>query len=91
MRDLGFTPCLTDPDVWMRTATKLQGFKYLDYILIHTDNLFFISHQADLVMEGFYTTHTLKADPKTGKKWGKTYTYLGADLAKFQVPDTRET
>ena len=88
MIDLGFTPCITDPDVWIRAATKLEGFEYCEYVLIHTDYLLVISHRADLIMKGFEKAYTLKSDPKTGKKWDKNFTYLGSDLAKFEVPDT---
>ena len=28
IRYLGFTSCLADQNVWMRAATKLDGFKF---------------------------------------------------------------
>ena len=89
MRDLGFSSCLADPDVWMRAATKSDGYKYWEYILVHSDDLLVISHRAKLVMKGFDTAYTLKPDAK-GKKWAEPTMYLGADIAKFQVPDTGE-
>ena len=42
-------------------------------------------------MKVFDNAYTLKADPKTGKKWDKLSTYLGDELDKFQVIDTGET
>ena len=75
----------------MRTATKLEGFKYWEYVLIHTENLLVISHRVDLVLKGFDKAYSLKADPKTGKKWHESSTYIGAELSKFQLLDTRET
>ena len=75
----------------MSAATKFGGFKYWEYVLIHTGNLLVIYHLSDLVMKGFHKAYILKVYPKTGKKWYKPSTYLGADLAKFQVSDTGET
>ena len=68
MRDLVFTSFIADPYIWMGSATKFEGFKYREYVIIHTDNLLVISHRADLDMKVFDQNYTLKADPKTGKK-----------------------
>ena len=64
MRDLGFSSCLADPDVWMRAATKSDGYKYWEYILVHSDDLIVISQRAKLVMKVFDTAYTLKPDAK---------------------------
>ena len=76
---LGFSSCLADPDVWMRTATKPDGYNYWEYILVHYDDLLVISHRAELVMKCFDTSHTLNLDAN-GKKWAEPKTYLGADI-----------
>ena len=55
MRDLGFSSCLTDPDVWIRADTNLDDYKYWDYIIVHSNDLFVISHRSDLVMKVFNT------------------------------------
>jgi hypothetical protein len=33
LAELNFTSCKADPDVWMRPATKPDGFTYYEYIL----------------------------------------------------------
>ena len=33
----GFKSILVDTDVWRREATKSDGYKYYDYVLIYTD------------------------------------------------------
>ena len=35
--DMGYRPCRADPDVWMRAATKENGFKYWEYVLCYVD------------------------------------------------------
>ena len=57
---------------------------------MHSDNLLVISHRTNLVMKGFDTVYTLKLDANR-KKWAEPTTYLGSDIDKFQVPDTRDT
>jgi hypothetical protein len=34
LKDLGFTSCLADPDVWFRAAKKPDGYEYYEYILV---------------------------------------------------------
>ena len=55
MIDLGFSSFLADPDVWMRAATKIDGYTYWGYILMHSDDLLVISHRDYLFMKGFDT------------------------------------
>ena len=57
---------------------------------MYYDDLLVISHRANLVMKGFDIAHTLKPDVD-GNEWANPTTYIGADIAKFQVPDTGET
>ena len=74
----------------MHAATNSDGYKYWEYILMYYDDLLVISHRANLVMKGFDIAHTLKPDVD-GNEWANPTTYIGADIAKFQVPDTGET
>ena len=51
MRDtLGFQSCLADPDVWMREATREDGSKYYEYVLLYTDDCLVISDNAEKVL-----------------------------------------
>ena len=59
---------LYDKYVCMWTVTKSSGYKYWEYVIIHTDNLLIIFHHDALVMKGFDQYYTLKKDTKTGKK-----------------------
>ena len=50
MRHNGFTPCLADPDVWMRPAMKSNGHEYYEYVLLYTDDALCISENAEKVL-----------------------------------------
>jgi hypothetical protein len=85
MKDLEFDPSKADPDVWMRPATKPDGFQYYEYVLIHTDDLLVVSHCADVIMKSFTDFYTLKEDPATQLPYGPPTRYLGADVGQFEV------
>jgi hypothetical protein len=47
MRELGYTSCKADPDVWMKAMVRLDdGFKYYAYILLYVDDVLCIHHDA---------------------------------------------
>eukprot|EP00978_Attheya_sp_CCMP212_P018938 scaffold52381_cov39-Attheya_sp.AAC.1 len=50
MRELGFEPSDADPDVWMRAATKLDGSKYYEYVLIYIDDILALGEHPEKVM-----------------------------------------
>ncbi len=41
---LGYKSCLADPDVWLRPATKPNGFQYYEYVLVYVDDVLVLSH-----------------------------------------------
>ncbi len=43
LQSMNFTPCLVDPDVWMRAACKPNGAEYYEYIFVYVD-LLVLSH-----------------------------------------------
>jgi hypothetical protein len=51
MSDMHFKSCPADPDVWMRPATKTNGEKYYEYVLIYVDNILAVSAKPDEVMQ----------------------------------------
>ena len=86
MRDLGFSSCLTDIDIWIRAATNPDGYKYWENILVNYDDLLVVSPCNNILMKGFDTAYNLRPETNV-KKWSKPTTYIGADSAKFQVAD----
>ena len=50
MLHLDFTPCLADPDVWMRPAKKSDGSQYYEYVLLYVDDVLVISENAESIL-----------------------------------------
>eukprot|EP00978_Attheya_sp_CCMP212_P043703 scaffold289776_cov54-Attheya_sp.AAC.1 len=80
MRELGFEPSNADPDIWMRAATKLDGFKYYEYILIYVDDILALGEHPEKVMISLSEIYQLKKDKKTGKTYAPPERYLGANI-----------
>ena len=51
MRHLDYTSCPTDPELWMRPATKPDGTQYYSYILLYTDDALVIDCNAENVLQ----------------------------------------
>ena len=79
--DLGFIPSLADPDVWMKPATKSDGFRYYEYILCYVDDMLVIRDDLKAVIMGLKSVFKLKGD-----KAEVPDTYLGATLNKVEAP-----
>ena len=51
MMHLGFTPCLADPDLWMRPEVRpSNGMSYYAYVLLYVDNVLVVHHDATDVL-----------------------------------------
>ena len=58
--DLGFKPSAADPDVWMRPATKADGTKYYEYILVYVDDILAMSKKPEEIMQSLMNEFTFK-------------------------------
>ena len=75
--ELNYTPSRADPDVWIRPATKPNGFEYYEMTLVYVDDILCISADPKATMKGIQETFKLKDD-----KIEKPEHYLGARLAQ---------
>jgi hypothetical protein len=82
LRDLGYTSCKADPDVWMRVNSKPSGERYWEFVLMYVDDIMCISHDPQKVMDLIGKVYTLKKGSV-----GEPTTYLGADIGKYYLPD----
>jgi hypothetical protein len=82
-RDLGFTACLADPDVWLRTATRANGEKYYEYLLVHTDDLLVVSENPRSILDEIDSHFKLKAGSVEEPR-----KYLGAAILRYVLPQT---
>jgi ribosomal protein S14 len=78
LRDFGYTSCKADPDVWMRSKTKPDGFKYWSYILVYTDDILVVDHEPQVIMDYLASRYTLK--PGSVKE---PDSYLDSQISKY--------
>ena len=82
LQDLGFTSSLADPDVWYKEATKPDGFRYYEYVLIYVDDILVLSHQPKLFMNALGALYHLKEGSV-----GAPEHYLRATVKQWQFPN----
>jgi hypothetical protein len=85
LQDLGYKSSKADPDVWMREAVKTNGHKYYEMLFVYVDDILALSHQATMSIQEI--TNFFKAKDGSIKP---PEIYLGADVARIQLPDGRE-
>jgi hypothetical protein len=84
---LKFQSYKADPYVWFCPATKKDGSKYYDYLLIYVDNILTVSEHPKDVMETLSGLYRLKEDPMMGKTYDHPSQYLGTDIGHYHFDD----
>ena len=82
LQDLGYTSSKANPDVWMHAAVKPNGHKYYKMLFVNINDILALSHKATESIQDI--TKFYKAMEGSIKPPG---IYLGADVAKIQLPD----
>ena len=82
LMDTGYKPTKADPDVWIRPATKSDGFEYYEMVLCYVDDILSISDDPKSTLIALTSTFKLKDD-----KIEPPDIYLGAQLGTMQVDD----
>ena len=80
LRNGGFECSKADPDVWMRKATKSDGFEYWEYVLIYVDDILVFSADPKAVMDYLASKYTLKEGSVK-----EPDSYLGAKIFKWRI------
>jgi len=83
--EMGYRSTKADPDVWIHSAVKPNGEKYYEMLLVYVDDILCVSHEPDCTMSQIKELYRLKDDLV-----GPPKRYLGANIAKFQLPDGSE-
>ena len=81
IKELGFTQCKADNDVYLKPATKEDGSEYYEYVLVYTDDLLVISMDPRRILLFMDQHFLLKPD-----SIGKPTKYLGADIGTHIFP-----
>jgi len=79
---MGYTPCLEDPDLWMKAEIREDGFEYYAYVLCYVDDVLSISHNAEEVLNRLDKYFRIKPG-----SLGDPVIYLGAKLKKMRLPN----
>ena len=58
--DLRFKPSAANPDVWMRPATKADGTKYYEYVLVYVGDILTMSEKPEEIMQSLMNEFTFK-------------------------------
>ena len=81
MKSLGYTPCLADPDLWLKPEVD-DRFKYYAYILCYVDDIMVIHHNTRPILDMIDKYMTLKESSV-----GDPDLYLGAKLRQMKMPN----
>ena len=79
LHKLNYVPSEADPDVYMQTAVKPNGFEYYEYVIYYVDDILSISHCPDVTMDGIKARFTLK-----DYKVEEPTDYMGAQMSKMK-------
>ena len=79
MAALGYKPCLSDPDLWLK-AQNQDGIDYYSYILCYVDDIMVVQYDARPILERIDKFMKLKES-----SFGDPDIYLGAKLKKLQM------
>ena len=80
LREAGFESSKADPDVWMRKATKPDGFQYYEYVLCYVDDVLATSANPHGIMDYLKSRYTLKEGSVK-----EPDQYLGAAVFKWRI------
>ena len=84
MSELGYHPCLADPDLWIKAETRPDdGVEYYSYILCYVDDILVLHHDSMSVLTKIDRFMKLKPDSV-----GDPDIYLGAKLKLMQLDNT---
>ena len=80
MESMGYLPCQTDPDLWMRHKTHPDNMvkQYL-YLLCYLDGILCFHHNVDIVLQHLHKSLPLKPG------YGNSHMYLDAKLNETKL------
>ena len=81
LRSMGFTPSLSDMDMWMRRQQRPDDTEYYEYLVVYVDDVLIVSHNPQAIVDAISVRYDLKGG-------GAPETYLGATIGRFNIPGT---
>ena len=84
IEDMGYVNTIVDPDVYRRPATKPNGYKYYEMLLVYVDDILVVSGDPYDTMDKIGQKYDLKDTVKPPDR------YLGANIMRWNLRDGRE-
>jgi hypothetical protein len=81
----GFMSCKADPDLWLKPATKPDGFKIYEYVLCYVDDCIYQGLDPPGFMDYLETVHTLKDSTVQEPE-----TYLSTEVQRHKLADGKK-
>ena len=85
LKEMRYTPCVANPNVWMKSQTNNDCYSYWSYMLVYVNDYLAVHHDPEPVMEDLKSCYKLKNDT-----YGKLKRYLGVNVKKYQFQHNRE-
>jgi hypothetical protein len=82
LTEMGFKSCKADPDIWMKPASKVNGFEYYEYILTYVDDCLVVSHEPKRIISTLEDEYKYRL-----KDVGEPKRYLGAEVGRYNFSD----
>lgn len=76
-KEMRYTSCGDDPDIYMKIEINKESYKYWLYILVYVDDCLCDYHKPDLVMEDLRSRYKSKGDTYA---YGEPEQYLGTNI-----------
>jgi hypothetical protein len=87
MRELGYTSCKADPDIWMKEMVRPEdNFRYYAYILLYVDDVLCIHHDA----ENAYATARIDAEEEVEQRLLSLCTRISCNEGELDRPRLNE-
>ena len=80
LRELGWESSRGDPDIWFKRQKHTDGSEYMAYILTYVDDILYIHHSPNTVMDKIDKYFHMKPSSR-----GPPKTYLGGKLSQVKL------
>jgi hypothetical protein len=78
LQDIGYTSTKADPDVWLRKATKDNGFEYYEMLFVYVNDILALSHPTKDAIHQITELYRAKEGSVKPPEM-----YLGANISKM--------
>lgn len=82
LTELGYSSSRADRNVWLKRASKPDGFEYYEMILVYVDDILHISHDTRPAINALMKLYLIRKE-----SMGPPNRYLGTNIDRIQTED----